>query len=192
MKQEEKNVLMDHDYDGIQEFDYSLPNWWLATFWGGIVFAVFYIVYFIFMNGPSLKHEYFAEAKKINTIRTKYMSELKKFDEVKFNSFRSDNNMVLFGQSVFENNCLACHNQNAAGDIGPNLTDNYWMFVEGKNKEIFQFIITGNPPGGMPAWGKVLSKDELYGVTAYISSMRGFKHTDPLGKEPEGEEYPVE
>ena len=190
MNEEEKKVLLDHDYDGIQEFDFSLPNWWLATFWGGIVFAIFYIAYYIFLNGPSLQHEYYADAARIKNIRKQYMDSLKNFDEDKLVRFKSDENMRLYGLSVFENNCLACHNKNAAGDIGPNLTDKNWLYTEGTGKGLFQFVIEGNPTGGMPAWGETLSKDDLYAVVAYIESLRGMVHVDPPAKEPEGDEYP--
>jgi len=190
MKENEKDVLLDHNYDGIQEFDFALPKWWLATFWGGIIFAVLYISFYIFMNGPSLSHEYFVDAKKIKRIRSLYMTKLKEFDPTKFNKFSHDENLKLYGKSVFENNCMACHNKNAAGDIGPNLTDNHWIFIEGKTKELYQFIITGNPTGGMPAWGQVLPKDDLYAVTAYIESLQGVTHTAPPAKAPQGDEYP--
>jgi cytochrome c oxidase cbb3-type subunit III len=189
INEEEKKVLLDHNYDGIQEFDFALPNWWLATFWGGIIYAVIYIIYYIFLNGPSLKHEYYVDSKKINNVRTTYMKKLKKFNIVKYKSFRNDPNMLLYGQTVYENNCIACHNKNAAGSIGPNLTDKYWINIEDDSKEFFQFIITGNPGGGMPAWGKILQKDDLYAVSAYIKSLKGFKHRDPVAKEPQGDAY---
>jgi cytochrome c oxidase cbb3-type subunit III len=190
MNKEEKEVLLDHNYDGIQEFDFSLPNWWLATFWGGIIFAAIYIPYYIFGAGNSLQHEYFADAEQTRKIRQNYIKRLKNFDDNKFQQYRSDSNLRLFGKSVFEDNCMACHNKNAAGDIGPNLTDNHWLLIEGSNKELFQFIISGNPDAGMPAWGETLSKDSLYAVVSYIKSIKGFKHIDPPAKEPQGDKYP--
>lgn len=191
MNEEEAKVLMDHAYDGIEEFDFALPNWWLLTFWGGIIFAVIYISYFIFMNGPSLKDEYYSDWKEVRAKQVAYMKTLKQFDETKYSQFRNDNNMLTYGKAVFEGNCQACHNKNAAGDIGPNLTDNHWIFVEGQSKEIYQFVISGSPSTGMPAWGTVLPKEDLYAVVAYIKSMNGFAHTNPPAKEPQGDEYPV-
>jgi cytochrome c oxidase cbb3-type subunit 3 len=189
MNEEEKKVLMDHEYDGIQEFNFALPKWWQATFWGGIIFGIGYIVYYIFLNGPSLKHEYYADQEKMKTIKRKYMTSLLRFDEDKLNAFVADESMRLYGQSVFENNCRACHNKNAAGDIGPNLTDKYWIYTDGTHKATYRFIIRGNPINGMPSWGPVLSKEEIYAVSAYVVSMQGYEHTNPQAKAPQGDEY---
>ena len=190
MNEEEKQVLMDHEYDGIQEFDFALPRWWLATFWGGIIFAIIYIVYYIFLNGPSLQHEYYVDKAQVDKVRKEYMKALQKFDPEKLATFSSGEHARLYGQTIFAENCQACHNKNGAGDIGPNLTDKNWLYTEGTSQGLFQFIIEGNPTGGMPAWGIILSKDDLYAVTAYINSLKGMKHIDPPPKEPEGEEYP--
>ena len=92
MNEDEKKVLLDHNYEGVQEFDFSLPNWWLATFWGGIIFATVYIGYYIFMNGPSLQHEYYVDSQKIKKIRVAYMQKLKEFDLANFNNYKNLNN----------------------------------------------------------------------------------------------------
>src|SRR5512146_2685246 len=42
----DESRLMDHSYDGIQEYDNPLPGWWRAIFWGSIVFAAGYWVWF--------------------------------------------------------------------------------------------------------------------------------------------------
>ena len=39
---EPQDQLLDHSYDGIQEFDNPMPRWWVYLFWVTIVFSVLY------------------------------------------------------------------------------------------------------------------------------------------------------
>ena len=57
------NKLIDHDYDGIQEYDNDLPGWWKALFLITIIFAVIYVPYYHFV-GDSQEVEY---AKEMGT-----------------------------------------------------------------------------------------------------------------------------
>lgn len=40
------NELIDHDFDGIQEYDNDLPGWWKGLFWITIIFAIIYVPYY--------------------------------------------------------------------------------------------------------------------------------------------------
>ena len=44
--EEEHDILLDHDYDGIKELDNVLPPWWVYLFYITIVFAFVYLIRF--------------------------------------------------------------------------------------------------------------------------------------------------
>ena len=39
-------LLLDHDYDGIQELDNNLPRWWVWLFYITIIFSAVYLLYY--------------------------------------------------------------------------------------------------------------------------------------------------
>ena len=61
-KHSEKDVLMDHEYDGIRELDNRLPPWWLYLFYITIIWSVIYMVHFhVIGTGDSSVEEYMKE-----------------------------------------------------------------------------------------------------------------------------------
>src|SRR5690606_10935363 len=56
--EEEKEIIMDHEYDGIRELDNVLPPWWVYLFYGSIVFAVVYMVRFHVIGDYDQLEEY--------------------------------------------------------------------------------------------------------------------------------------
>jgi mono/diheme cytochrome c family protein len=59
---DEKDVLLDHEYDGIRELDNKLPPWWLYLFYISIVFAVIYMIHYHVTGTGDLSHsEYMKE-----------------------------------------------------------------------------------------------------------------------------------
>lgn len=182
--EDEKELLLDHNYDGIKELDHPLPSWWTATFIGGIIFGVFYAMYYLVADGPTLREVYEQKMAKIEKTRQEASRDVGNFERAVYAEFKGEEGLAK-GQEVFQMNCQSCHAQKGRGDIGPNLTDNHWLVAEGTAPSIYDMVVHGNEENGMPAWGEILSKKEMYAVTAYVRSLHGLELEDE--KEPEGE-----
>jgi cytochrome c oxidase cbb3-type subunit 3 len=186
LNEKEKALLLDHNYDGIQEFDYPLPSWWTWTFIGGVAFALFYILFYEFAGAPSLKDEYNIEITNLEQIKIIAREKRGGFELEEYNSWIMNNDGVAKGAKVFEENCLSCHAEGGKGDIGPNLTDNHWLNIKSVTPESLVGIITkGVEDNGMPAWGEILTKEEIMEAAAFVLTL---KNTNaPEGKAPQGE-----
>ena len=187
LNDEEKNLLLDHNYDGIEEFDYPLPNWWLWTFNGGIIFAAIYIYFYNFAGAPSLEDEYQAHLIKVEKVQEEQRKLTGNFSIDEYNTWSTGEGASKQAAVVFEENCLSCHEAGGKGDIGPNLTDAYWLNItkEVTPTSVYSFIRVGNEENGMPGWQDDLTKEELFAAVKYIMSIKD-THVSG-GKEPQGE-----
>ncbi len=70
---------------------------------------------------------------------------------------------------IYTKNCATCHGADLKGNISQSLLDGSWQFGSGKN-DIMRSIKFGYPHHGMPAWGGVLSDDEIDSLVSYILS----------------------
>lgn len=185
LNEQERNLLLDHDYDGIEEFDYPLPQWWVWTFIGGVVFAIGYIYFYNFAGAPSLKEEFKQDMAAIEAVREEQRKLTGNFDVADFETWQKGENVKQLTAEVYEENCLSCHEEGGKGDIGPNLTDGYWLNIKKVTPgNLYGFIRKGNEDNGMPAWADMLSKEELYAAVNFVLSVKG---TNIEGKEPQGE-----
>ena len=186
-KTNENDVLLDHNYDGIQELDNVLPPWWLYGFYITIAVGIFYYVQ-VFTNSEeySQEKEYAAEVEKAN-------QEIEAYKAANPELFNTDNIELLTdaaslqkGKELFTTKtCTACHLDDLGGSIGPNLTDEKWI-LGGGMKDIFNTISKGGRPGkGMIAWEGTLSVEERQLLSSYIISMQGTTPANP--KAPEGD-----
>lgn len=181
----EEELLLDHNYDGIEEFDYPLPSWWSVTFIGGVVFAIFYIYFYNFAGAPSLKEEYIQEMSKVNAILEEQRKLTGNFDIEEYNAWAASADADEMANTVFQDNCASCHLEGGTGDIGPNLTDSYWLNLkEVSHGTLYGFIRVGNEDNGMPAWQDLLTKEELFAAVTFLMKL---KNTNQPGKEPQGE-----
>lgn len=178
----EQDRLLDHAYDGIQEFDNPMPRWWVWIFWATIVFSLLYWIDIGgYMRGPGRIADYntsIAEAEK------RFPKATGPADAAMLAALVKDQNALATGKTVFATNCAVCHRADGGGNIGPNLTDEYWLHG-GTLPEIHKTIVEGVLTKGMPNWGKMLPPDQVNAVTAYVASLYDSHPANP--KAPQGD-----
>lgn len=185
-KETEAELLLEHDYDGIKELDNNLPPWWVYLFYGCIVFSLVYMVRFEIMGAPDQETEYKNEMAQAKIDIAEYQKNAPDLMDEKTVTLLTDATSLAEGKAVFTTNCVACHKADAGGNIGPNLTDAYWI-LGGGIKNVFHTITNGGRDGkGMIAWSKNgLKPKDIQKVASYVLSLQG---TNPVGgKAPDGE-----
>lgn len=173
--------LMEHEYDGIREYDNPMPRWWLLTFAGTIVFSVVY--YFNVGpvgNGKGRIADYEDDMKAFAAAHPAPAADA---SPEKLLALVADPAAVSAGKDVFTKNCIACHAADGGGAIGPNLTDNYWIHG-GTIADVYKTVTNGVLEKGMPPWGKVLKPEDVERVVAYVTTLHGTTPAKP--KEPQG------
>lgn len=187
----EKEIELDHSYDGIKELDNHLPSWWKWLFYGTIAWSVIYIfVFHISSSLPLQSDEYQTELAQAeeHTRKLKASQPVQEIDENALAFSLDSISLIGNGKIVFtDNNCGSCHRADGGGNsIGPNLTDEYWLHG-GHIKDVFATVKNGVVEKGMPAWGKSLSPQQVRDVAFYILSLQGSKPEN--AKKPQGEIY---
>lgn len=186
--EQEADILLDHDYDGIKELDNVLPPWWVNLFYATIIFGAVYLFRFHILDDYTQAEEYQKEVELANLeIERHRMNSLK--EEVTLDQviLLTDAESLARGKEIFSNACVACHKSDGGGIVGPNLTDEYWI-NGGGIKNVFKLISEGskNNPS-MVGWAKTLGTKEVQNVASYVLSLQG---TNPAGgKAPEGEKW---
>lgn len=188
--QEEHEIILDHNYDGIKELDNNLPPWWIYSFYISIIFAIVYLARFHVFNGENQYNELeteYAEAKIAIENYKKTAKDLVDFNTVELLTESSD---LKAGQKIFELNCVACHKADGGGGIGPNLTDEHWI-LGGGIKNVFKTVSEGGRDGkGMIAWKQSLKPAEIAQVSSYVLQFQGTTPAEP--KAAEGEVWVAE
>jgi cytochrome c oxidase cbb3-type subunit 3 len=183
--EKEKDIQMDHEYDGIHELDNNLPPWWKYSFYVSIVWAILYMGYYHLGDGelsiPAYEHEMeLAKIEKAEIAKTM----ASKVDES--NVTLADASGIADGAAIFKSNCAACHGNAGEGNVGPNLTDKFWLHG-GDMNSIYKTVKVGWPAKGMKSWEAELSPVQMKNVASYIKSLAG---TNPANaKAPQGEEF---
>lgn len=179
--QNEKEIS-GHVYDGITELDNPLPAWWLWTFLFTIIFAFIYYIHYEIAGGQTLRQELSVAMEEIE--KNKMHEPVVLETEEALTEAMNGPNTLALGVAIFNSKCVACHGTNLQGQVGPNLTDKYWIHGVGTRMDIVKVIREGVLDKGMPNWEQALSKDEIYAVAAYIISKKGSSPANP--KAPQG------
>jgi cytochrome c oxidase cbb3-type subunit 3 len=183
--EEEHDILLDHDYDGIKELDNVLPPWWVYMFYITIVFAFVYLLRFHVFNDYTQAEEFETEMATARAEVEKYKltaPDLMDKDKV---TLLKDASALAFGKKLYEVNCVACHRADGGGSIGPNLTDNQWI-LGGGIKNVFNTLMEGGREGkGMVPWKATIKPSDLQKVASYLLSLQGTNPKD--AKAPEGD-----
>lgn len=176
--------LLDHQYDGIQEFDNPLPGWWSAFFIITIVFSGGYLFWY-HLGGPgkSVDQVYAADFKAYEQQRIeREANDVNAVSEASLAAAATSPDMLKRGQEIFIATCASCHKEDGSGLIGPNLTDANQKHGTTR-KDIFMTVQNGVPNTAMVPWSAQLKPAEVVAVAAYVATLRN--HPKP-GKEPEG------
>jgi cytochrome c oxidase cbb3-type subunit 3 len=183
-------VLREHVYDGIQEYDQKLPNWWLFIFFGATLFFFgYWVAYYQFGWAKTDARRIDQAMAIIADAKAKALEEMlaQLTDEALVNEWATDPAIVANGEVAYMANCIACHGQDLAAKIdigggqsvnlpGLSLTDGEWKYGA-KPMDIFRIINEGTPadsPGHngakMEAWGQKMPPLQIAEMTAYIIS----------------------
>ena len=183
-KDPKEPLLLDHNYDGIQELDNSLPRWWVWLFYITIAFAAVYLLYFhVLRVGDLQAAEYDKEMKAGAAVKGAAMTKFEA--SIPTLTTATDAAALENGRQIYVKLCAPCHRADGGGLVGPNLTDGYW--IHGSNfTDSVSIIWQGVPAKGMITWKNYLKPQDIYGVASYIYTLRGAKLLTP-GKAPENQ-----
>jgi cytochrome c oxidase cbb3-type subunit III len=177
-----RDELLEHEFDGIREYNNPPPNWIMYILYTSIVFAVGYWVFFHVFNLGSLPVKKYDQA-----VAAAAEAQLAKMATQEV----SDQSLLLMsqvparvdeGRQIFQQFCIACHMPDGSGNVGPNLTDAYWIHG-GKPLQILNTVTYGVPEKGMVAWRDQLGPARVQKVVAFVLTLKG---KNLPGKAPQG------
>jgi cytochrome c oxidase cbb3-type subunit 3 len=182
----DEDRLLDHEYDGIREYDNPLPRWWVWIFWATILYSALYL-----LNVPGIGvipgigvgpgriatwERDVAEARE----RAAQAAPKQEVTDEALRALAALPHELAEGRTQFELTCAPCHLADGGGSIGPNLCDAY-VIHGGRPMDLYRTVHDGVPDKGMPAWSQVLTPDQLASVVAYVLTLRGTTPAQPKG-----------
>ena len=182
-------ILREHEYDGIQEFDQKLPNWWLFTLYIAIAWTIGHWSLYYYTN--SIKTDEQRVTEKLDAIMEKKAEALATTlatlnDETMMTEWVADPAIIASGEATFAIYCVACHGADLTATLmagstkvplpGLSLVDGEWKYGS-KPMDVFKIINEGSPAGStghngaiMQPWGQTLSTRQITELSAFVIS----------------------
>lgn len=169
-QQPEEEKLREHSYDGIEEYDKNLPNWWLFTLYATIAFSIAYWAYYHKAGlGSTQEEEYALAMASIEAAMDRAKAEAGEINDEALRAMAAKTDIVSAGKQVYDSTCSSCHGNQLQGGIGVALNDSEWK--HGSDPlQIKAIVADGVAVAGMPPWGPVLGDEKINQVVAYILS----------------------
>lgn len=193
-----RDEILDHEVDGIREFDNDLPRWWLYGFYFTIVLAALYMVNYHVLPEPlvgpaSIEAEYTADLAAAETARAAVASgSAAPGGGAVVPVLLTGADEIARGREIYESAthpCAACHRPDLGGLVGPDLTDDKWM--HGCSIEaVVESIRTGFPLQGMLPFGggPALGAQQVLELASYVISKQGSAPADAKVSDPAREQ----
>jgi cytochrome c oxidase cbb3-type subunit 3 len=188
VKRQHQDELLEHDADGIREFDNDLPRWWLYGFYATIVFAAAYMVNYHVLATPlvgaaSVVAEYEADMREAAARAPAASASTVELAAL------TDPASLAKGQAIYESQthpCAACHRPDLGGLVGPNLVDDLWLHGCGM-AHVVKTITTGVPTRGMLPYGggPPLDDEQVQQLASYILSKKGSNPPNAKAPDPD-------
>lgn len=170
--EKEQDILLDHDFDGIRELNNKIPPWFMAIFYGSIIWAAIYMTDFHLIGSGDVQEQEYLEEVKLASLEKEILNKSGALIDEETVTILTDITALSNGKEIFVKNCAACHGMNGEGLVGPNLTDDYWIHGN-KINDLFRTVKYGVPAKGMISWQAQLDPTQMQEVSSYVLSLRG-------------------
>ena len=183
-----------HTWDGIKELNTPLPKWWLYTFYGCVIWALAYTVFYPAWPLPggatpgilgwSSRGQL---AQQMDAAAAAQKDTVDKIASMSVDDILKDPKLLAYAQAggaaAFKVNCVPCHGAGAAGGHGyPNLNDDDWLWG-GTPDAIYATLqhgirYTDDPntrDSQMPNFGidGILTPEQIDQVANYVVTLSG-------------------
>ena len=178
--EEEHKILLEHEYDGIQELDNNLPPWWVWGFYATIVFAFIYLINYHLLGVSDLQIKAYDKEMKVAEKEVQaYLNKMAMNVDETSATLLTEASDLSAGAGIFAANCVTCHKSKGEGEIGPNLTDNAWIYGH-DIKEVFKTVKSGTA-NGMPEHSSKFNPIQIQQVASYVLSLPPTQGLAPQG-----------